>query len=46
MWRNFLLAVVVHGSYKYISPDGTPIEVTYTADENGYHPVSSAIPQA
>lgn len=26
---------VVQGSYSYTSPDGTPISVTYIADENG-----------
>lgn len=30
-----LEAQVVQGSYSYISPDGTPITVTYIADENG-----------
>lgn len=28
-------AQVVQGSYSYTSPDGTPITVTYIADENG-----------
>lgn len=28
----------VEGSYSYTSPDGTKVIVTYTADENGYHP--------
>lgn len=26
---------MVQGSYSYTSPDGTPITVTYIADENG-----------
>ncbi|XP_026275711.2 pupal cuticle protein Edg-78E-like, partial [Frankliniella occidentalis] len=26
------------GSYQYISPEGKKIRVSYTADENGYHP--------
>lgn len=30
---NFLQ--VVQGSYAYVSPEGTPIQVTYIADENG-----------
>lgn len=30
-----LEAQVVQGSYSYTSPDGTPITVTYIADENG-----------
>lgn len=32
-------AVVVSGQYEYVSPEGTPIKITYTADETGYHPV-------
>lgn len=28
-------AQVVQGSYSYTSPDGTPISVSYIADENG-----------
>jgi len=27
---------VVRGQYSYTAPDGTPIVVTYTADENGF----------
>lgn len=30
-----LEAQVVQGSYSYTSPEGTPITVTYIADENG-----------
>ncbi|XP_014208513.1 endocuticle structural glycoprotein SgAbd-8-like [Copidosoma floridanum] len=37
-------AMQVKGSYSYIAPDGTPIKVSYTADENGFHPESDAIP--
>nr|XP_026486357.1 uncharacterized protein LOC113393595 [Vanessa tameamea] len=29
---------VKEGSYAYISPEGTPIEVSYIADENGFRP--------
>lgn len=36
--------LVKQGSYKYTSPEGVPIEVTYTADELGFQPRSSAIP--
>lgn len=32
-----LEAQVVQGSYSYTSPDGTPITVTYVADENGMY---------
>ncbi|XP_037083152.1 cuticle protein AM1274-like [Pollicipes pollicipes] len=33
------------GSYSYVTPEGQTITVTWTADENGYVPVSDAIPQ-
>lgn len=36
----------VEGAARWVAPDGTPIEFSYTADENGYHPVGSAIPVA
>lgn len=32
------------GSVHYTAPDGTPIELTYTADENGFHPVGAHLP--
>ncbi|KAL0840377.1 hypothetical protein ABMA28_015634 [Loxostege sticticalis] len=35
---------VVQGSYAYISPEGTPIQVTYVADENGFRPSGVHIP--
>ncbi|XP_011188647.1 larval cuticle protein 9 [Zeugodacus cucurbitae] len=28
----------VGGSYKFISPEGEEVSLTYTADETGYHP--------
>ncbi|KAJ0176769.1 hypothetical protein K1T71_007948 [Dendrolimus kikuchii] len=37
-------ALGVQGAYKYTAPDGSPVEVTYTADENGYQPQGSVIP--
>ncbi|KAJ8732053.1 hypothetical protein PYW08_014783 [Mythimna loreyi] len=35
---------VVQGSYAYISPEGTPIQVSYVADENGFRPSGVHIP--
>ncbi|CAB3236683.1 unnamed protein product [Arctia plantaginis] len=37
-------AQVVQGGYKYVSPDGTPIEVSYIADEEGFKPQGSHLP--
>ncbi|XP_058819535.1 larval cuticle protein LCP-17-like [Topomyia yanbarensis] len=39
-------ALVQTGSFSYKSPDGTPIELKYTADENGFHPEGSHLPVA
>lgn len=36
--------VSISGSAKWTDPDGTPVDFTYTADESGYHPVSSFLP--
>lgn len=36
--RTGIIANGVEGSYSYTSPDGSKVTVTYTADENGYHP--------
>ncbi|XP_075163082.1 larval cuticle protein LCP-17-like [Haematobia irritans] len=32
------------GSYSYTSPEGNAIELTYTADENGYQPKGDHLP--
>lgn len=32
------------GSYSYISPEGIPVQVSYVADENGFHPQSDLLP--
>ncbi|KAG6440628.1 larval cuticle protein LCP-17 [Manduca sexta] len=37
-------AVAIEGGYKYTAPDGTPIEITYVADENGYRPQGNFLP--
>ncbi|CAG5040122.1 unnamed protein product [Parnassius apollo] len=48
--RNFggnppVIPDVIQGSFSWVSPEGQPIGVTYVADENGYQPLSDAIPQ-
>ncbi|XP_011155337.1 endocuticle structural glycoprotein SgAbd-2 [Solenopsis invicta] len=35
---------VVQGSYSYQAPDGTPITIQYTADENGFRAEGAHIP--
>ncbi|XP_072931537.1 pupal cuticle protein 20-like [Epargyreus clarus] len=37
-------AVTAEGGFSYRAPDGQQISLTYTADENGFHPVGSHIP--
>ncbi|KAG7210923.1 hypothetical protein KM043_016300 [Ampulex compressa] len=37
--------VVATGNFQYTAPDGTPIAVSYTADENGFHPEGAHLPQ-
>ncbi|XP_016955536.1 pupal cuticle protein Edg-78E [Drosophila biarmipes] len=32
------------GSHSYISPEGIPISLTYTADENGFQPQGAHLP--
>ena len=34
----------VTGAAQYISPEGEAIELKYTADQDGYHPVGSHLP--
>lgn len=36
----------VQGSYKYTAPDGTPIQITYLANENGFQPQGDHLPVA
>ncbi|KAJ8954442.1 hypothetical protein NQ318_011118 [Aromia moschata] len=38
------LGTIAQGYYRYTSPEGVPVGVDYTADENGYHPVGSHLP--
>ncbi|KAJ8920791.1 hypothetical protein NQ315_004932 [Exocentrus adspersus] len=34
----------VSGSYAYTSPEGLPVQITYTADENGFQPSGDVLP--
>ncbi|XP_019870235.1 endocuticle structural glycoprotein SgAbd-2-like [Aethina tumida] len=36
----------VQGSVKYTAPDGTPIELAYLANENGFQPQGAHLPVA
>ncbi|XP_042893830.1 cuticle protein AM/CP1114-like [Penaeus japonicus] len=36
---------VKSGHYSYTAPDGTLVEVTYVADENGFQPASGILPE-
>ncbi|XP_045135726.1 cuticle protein AMP1A-like [Portunus trituberculatus] len=38
--------VVKAGQYSYIAPDGTPVDVKFVADENGFQPQSDVLPVA
>ncbi|XP_063363922.1 larval cuticle protein LCP-17-like [Cydia amplana] len=37
-------ALVVSGQFQYTADDGTPVQVSYTADENGYNAQGPHIP--
>ncbi|XP_041978512.1 pupal cuticle protein 20-like [Aricia agestis] len=37
-------AVTAEGAFSYQAPDGQKISLTYTADENGFHPVGDHLP--
>ncbi|XP_049873301.1 uncharacterized protein LOC126371906 isoform X2 [Pectinophora gossypiella] len=37
-------ALSVQGSNQWTAPDGTPIQLTYVADENGYQPQGAHLP--
>ena len=39
-------SVVAQGSFQYNSPDGTPINVQYVANENGFQPQGAHLPVA
>ncbi|CAB3224337.1 unnamed protein product [Arctia plantaginis] len=38
------LAVTAEGGFSFRTPDGQQIQLTYTADENGFHPVGPHLP--
>ena len=40
------LGNVAQGQFQYTSPDGTPISVSYTADQNGFQPQGAHLPVA
>ncbi|KPI93047.1 PREDICTED: pupal cuticle protein 20-like [Papilio xuthus] len=37
-------AVTAEGGFSYRAPDGQQISLSYTADENGFHPVGAHLP--
>ncbi|XP_026486355.1 larval cuticle protein LCP-17-like [Vanessa tameamea] len=37
-------ALQIQGNFQYPSEDGSPIQLSYIADENGYQPQSSILP--
>ena len=39
-------ALEVQGEFSYPSENGDPIHLTYTADENGFHPEGAHLPTA
>ncbi|KAL4707783.1 hypothetical protein ACJJTC_001729 [Scirpophaga incertulas] len=39
-------ALEVQGAYSYTSPDGTPVQLSYVANEDGYQPQGSHLPVA
>lgn len=39
-------AVVAQGGFSYTADDGTPISLTYVADENGFQPQGAHLPVA
>lgn len=36
--------IAAQGEFSYSAPDGTPIKVTYIADENGFQPTGDHLP--
>ena len=44
-WKDDFV-LVKQGSISYLGPDGRTYTLTYTADENGFHPTASYLPVA
>ncbi|XP_043472300.1 endocuticle structural glycoprotein SgAbd-1-like [Leptopilina heterotoma] len=38
--------IAAQGSYSYTADDGSPISLTYTADENGFQPQGDHLPKS
>lgn len=38
-------AIAVQGNAQWTDPEGTPVQISYVADENGYQPTGSHVPQ-
>ncbi|XP_063697513.1 larval cuticle protein 9-like [Culicoides brevitarsis] len=36
--------IEVTGEFSYVSPEGTPVKVTYRADSTGFHPEGDVVP--
>ena len=41
-----VIAVIQTGIIEYTAPDGTPVKISYTADETGFHPQGDVLPVA
>lgn len=39
-------ALTTRGGYSWIAPDGTPISISYVADEFGFRPIGNVLPVA
>ncbi|XP_021957411.1 cuticle protein CP14.6 [Folsomia candida] len=39
-------SIVIKGSYSYTAPDGTPVNVMYIANKDGYQPTGDVIPKS
>ena len=40
------IGITNQGQFQYTSPDGTPISLTYVADQNGFQPQGAHLPVA